>query len=243
MNDPALTASRPGAGATSSACSAEEYLTPSETVLLQGDRFARRDTIRTIGEKLLLDESTKVDATELAETALAAAVLANVEAGAMSVELQTNRHLFGLVKTRSMVVENREENPAWAEGSLEAAVLSMRPESGSRKMADLLYDVLEEDTGNPPLHALGLIKRGLAARGVLREEEAKTLKVFTTTRQVPTDELRSADLAPHLERAESLLAPWRERLEEWKYLRKAAGEALGRRAERSDDDFGDMDWD
>lgn len=239
MTESTITAPRPAGTPSSSARTAETLLTPSEAVLLHGDRFAKPDTIRTLGETLLLDDARKVDAEELAETALATAVLANVDAGGLRIELRTNRHLFGLVKTRSIVVQGREATPSWPAGSLEAAVLSRRPESGTRKMSDLLYDVLETDTAQPPLHALGLIKRGLAGRGLLDDEETKKLRVFTSIRQVPSATLRGADLAPHLQRAEELLAPWRERTEEWKYLLKAASEALGRRTEMDRD----VDWD
>lgn len=211
-------------------------VTPSEAVLLHGDRFAKSDTILTTGETLLLN-GAKVAAEDLSRAALAAAVLANERAGAIRLEVRTEKHLFGLIKTRRIYAETADAAPAWPRGSLEAVLLACRAETGARKVADILYHVMEEDSPAPARQVLHLIKRGLIGRGLLKTQETKVLKVFKGTRHIPSESLRDADTEASAGLAEELIAPWRDgRPDEWERLGKAISEALSRRKEV------DHDW-
>lgn len=69
-------------------------LAPSELILLNGDQFARE---KRLGERVeLINIDAAVDARELGEAVLAAAFLANEQAGAVHLEMRQKRALFGL---------------------------------------------------------------------------------------------------------------------------------------------------
>ena len=209
-------------------------LTPSETVLLHGDRFAGEAGMLKGKEELLAD-ARKVSADQLAEAALAAAVLGSEQAGGIRLEARTKKVLFGLMSRKTLYAE-----PAgaveWPEGTLEAQFRAWLP-GEPREVKDVIYGLLEQDTSYPASDVLDRVKRGLFGRELLEREEVKKLKIFTTYRyRLPEGTaalLRDQPADP----VRGLLdACERTRPEVWQLLKKHIGSALAMRREASDMD-------
>ncbi|HEX2189731.1 MAG TPA: hypothetical protein VHG51_12570 [Longimicrobiaceae bacterium] len=205
-------------------------LTPSETVLLHGDRFAGEAGMLGNKEELLTVDK-KVSADQLAEAALAAAVLGAEQAGSLRLEARTKKALFGLVSRRALYAE-RAGGAGWPEGTLEAQ-LAARLGAEPAEVGDLVYAMLERDTHSPADDVLDRAKRGLFARGMLEREEVKKLKIFTSYRYRPAPGLADALRENPADGARALLDRCeRERAEVWQLLRKQVAGALSRRREQ-----------
>lgn len=207
-------------------------LTPSETVLLHGDRFAGEAGMLRNKEELLTSEK-KVSTDQLAEAALAAAMLGAERAGSLRLEARTKKALFGLVSRRALYAE-RAGGAAWPEGSLEAQLLA-RLGAEPAEVGDLVYAMLERDVDSPADEVLERVKRGLFGRGVLEREEVKRLKIFTTHRYRLAPGLADALRAQPADPVRALLDGCeRDRAEVWRLLRKQVAGALARRTEQRD---------
>src|SRR5688500_850844 len=75
--------------------------TPSELVVLFGDRFADEGGMLTAKEEILTS-GRKVSVEKVAKAAMAAAVLGAEQAGAVRLDPRAGKALFGLVKTRNL---------------------------------------------------------------------------------------------------------------------------------------------
>lgn len=209
-------------------------LTPSETVLLHGDRFAGEAGVLKGKEELLAD-ARKVSADQLAEAALAAAVLGSEQAGGIRLEARTRKVLFGLMSRKTLYA-----TPAgaaeWPEGTLEAqfrARLTTEP----REVKDVIYDLLERDTSYPASDVLDRVKRGLSERDLLEREEVKKLKIFTTYRYRLPEGTAALLREQTADPVRGLLDGCeRTRPEVWQLLRKHIGSALAMRREIDDRD-------
>lgn len=217
----------------------QTQLAPSEVVLLHGDRFAGEAGMLATKEELLTRDA-KVSADQLAESILAAVLLANEAAGCLRLEAREKKVLFGLMKRRTLYADRGDRVAAWPEGSLEAQLRGAF-RGDSTEVDDLLYDLLREDVPSPALEVMLRVKGGLAGRGVLERVEVKRLKVFTTYEyRLPertTELLRTEPAEP----VRGLLDECqRSRPEVWQLLKKHVGSALSRRREVDNDhDFND----
>jgi hypothetical protein len=108
-------------------------LTPSETVLLHGDRFAGEAGMLRAGTELLTAEK-KVSTDQLAEAALAAMVLGSEQAGSIRLEARAKKVLFGLMSRTTLFAE-RVGGSAPPEGTLEAG-FHARLGAGPREVDD-----------------------------------------------------------------------------------------------------------
>lgn len=205
--------------------------TPSETVLLHGRRFAGEAGMLRAREELLTGAG-KVSTDQLAEAALAAAVLGMERAGAARLDARTKKALFGLVSRKALFVSPAGPG-SWPEGTVEWHL--RRRLTGETEVGDLLHDWLERDTSHPASDVLARVKRGLSARGLLEAVEVKKLKIFTTY-EYRLPESTAATLRGHspdevravLDEAE------RSRPEVWQLLKKQVASALARRTEQRD---------
>lgn len=207
-------------------------LTPSEIVLLHGDRFAGEAGMLR-GKTELLTADRKVSTDQLAEAALAAMVLGSEQAGGVRLEARTKKVLFGLMSRRTLYVE-AAGGAAPPEGTLEAGFRANLG-TGPREVDDVIHDMLEMDTSYPAEDVLDRVRAGLFRRGLLERDEVKKLKIFTSyvyrlaavtpdlLREQPADPVRRL-----LDECE------RSRPEVWQLLRKHIGSALARRKEQSD---------
>jgi len=152
-------------------------LTPSERVLIFGDRFGPPAGMMGFNE-VVLSSGNKVSADRLAENIFAAAFLANEQAGAIGLELRPGKAMFGLMKTEKLHAVPGHKQVGWPQGSLEAVIAAaVQPHP---KVDDLVGGILGEKDNSPAQNLCAKVKAALAARGVLHAEEKKTLKVFSS---------------------------------------------------------------
>ena len=164
-------------------------LTPSERVLIFGDRFSTPAGMLGYSE-VVLSSGIKVDADRLAQNVFAAAFLANEQAGAIRLEPRQGKAMFGLMKTEKLHAVPGHKQVGWPQGSLEAVIAaSVQPQP---EVDDLVGGILGEKTSSPAQSLCARVKAALAARGVLRAEEKKTLKVFTSISYSLPDGARAA---------------------------------------------------
>lgn len=207
-------------------------LTPSECVLLYGDRFAKQAGM--LGDKeVVLTSGTKVDADDLALQAIAAAFLACEQAGSVRFDHREGKALFGLMKTRSFHVVPTGARTGWAPGSLEDWV-----EKGvhdSPKVVDLAKGLIHTEPVRSPAQTMfNRLKAGLAARGLLNAESKTTLKVFTTVTYAATPATTAAERGG-AEAAKRLLAAAKEgRADLWKELSREVQSAINWMTQSSD---------
>ena len=164
-------------------------LTPSERVLIFGDRFSTPAGMLGYSE-VVLSSGIKVDADRLAQNVFAAAFLANEQAGAIRLEPRQGKAMFGLMKTEKLHAVPGQKQVGWPHGSLEAVIAaSVQPQP---KIDDQVGGILGQKSSSPAQSLCARVKAALAARGVLRAEEKKTLKVFTSISYSLPDGARAA---------------------------------------------------
>lgn len=93
-----------------------DELTPSETVLLNGERFARRGLVDNVR---LMGVDRKVAADDLARVVLSAAVLANDERDGIRLTIGDRSRWFGFGSQTALFVEPGRDEPSWPEYTLE----------------------------------------------------------------------------------------------------------------------------
>jgi len=152
-------------------------LTPSERVLIFGDRFSTPAGMLGYGE-VVLSSGNKVSADKLALNLVTAAFLANEQAGAIGLELRLGKAMFGLMKTEKLHAVPGQRQVGWPHGSLEAVIAQSAQQHP--KVDDLVGGILGQKSNSPAQRICGMAKAALAQRGVLHAEEKKTLKVFTS---------------------------------------------------------------
>jgi hypothetical protein len=152
-------------------------LTPSERVLVFGDRFSSPAGMLGTNE-IVLSSGNKVDVDKLAQAMFAAALLADEQAGAIRLEPRQGKAMFGLMKTEKLHIAPTGKHVGWPQGSLEAVVAASVGQHPT--VEDLVKAIVGERSNSPGQMICTRAKAALAARGVLHAEEKKTLKVFTS---------------------------------------------------------------
>jgi hypothetical protein len=164
-------------------------LTPSERVLIFGDRFSTPAGMLGYSE-VVLSSGNKVDADRLAQNVFAAALLANEQAGAIRLEPRQGKAMFGLMKTEKLHAVPGHKQVGWPQGSLEAVIAASV--QSQPKVEDLVGAILGHKSSSPAQSLCAKTKAALAARGVLHAEEKKTLKLFASTTYSLPDGVRAA---------------------------------------------------
>lgn len=199
--------------------------TPSERVLLFGDRFAKAAGMLGDSE-VVLSSGAKVGADELAVNAIAAAYLACEQAGAVRLEIRQGKAMFGLVTTRSLHVAPGQKHVSWPEGSLESWVV--QGAGREPKVSGLSQGLLCSGKENSPSQTMfGRLKAALAARGILHAESKTTLKVFTSVTYTFPDHARAAAEQGGTQHVQALLDACRQqRPDVWKELKGGIDSAI-----------------
>lgn len=189
-------------------------LTPSETVYLHAEEFAREKTLLdAIG---LLHTDKKVDSSELAEAILAAAFVHAEDAGAIRLGAGKASRLLGLRKVDVVEVSAGPNATSFPSGSIEARLPALVAK-GAREVERVVRDLLEEDSTWPETLVFSLVQRGMLDAGLLEASKEKRLKVFSV------DVVKLPDATRELA-AQTPAAPVRERLAAWKAARGAEWE-------------------
>lgn len=180
--------------------------TPSELVLLNGEKFVKKfeyNSSFSYGNRVnpefpdkifsdplektlfsifdpriyLLDNRTLVDAQELAEAILLAAILANLQVGAIDIEVNNKKILH--IPFTNLYALPRESSVSWHTHSLEHFVFTK-----SRKRGEIdwiVYCLLneDEDLGVKSYRTIiKLVKQGMAKRDLLTVVKRKALVAF-----------------------------------------------------------------
>lgn len=211
-------------------------ITPCELVLLNGEQFAKKVML---GNLKLLHSDESVSAAQLGQAILAAAFLANEQTGAIRFEKRRKKALLGLRKVDSLYALPGVKDTTWPAPSLESDIHSIvvrsQDDEESSEVSNTVYTWLREDSGNPWVSAIALVKSYMASRGLLDKIEEKKLKILTTTRyELPqtTADLRGEyPVAP----VESLLKTTESgRPDLWKLLTDQLKSAIKARTEQDD---------
>lgn len=211
-------------------------LTPSELVLLNGERFAKKVML---GNVKLLHSDASVSVAQLGQAILAAAFLANEGLGAVRLEKRKKKAMFGLRKVDSLYVLTGVKDITWPAPSLESDILSLVPHSQEDQergeVSNIIYAWLREDSGSPWGSAIELVKSNMASRGMLDKIEEKKLKILTTTRyELPQGTMELGAQYP-VDSVESLLKSCESgRPDLWKLLTDQIKSAIKSRTEQDD---------
>lgn len=199
--------------------------TPSERVLLFGDRFAKPAGMLSHGE-VVLSSDAKVSANDLAVQAIAAAYLACEQAGAVRLEVRQGKAMFGLLKTKNLYLLPGQKQVSWPEGSLENWIV--QGAAREPKVSDFTQALLCNGKEYSPEQAMfARLKAALAARGILHAEQKTTLKVFTSVNYSFPGFARAAAEQGGTQHVQALLDACRtQRPELWKELTDAINAAI-----------------
>lgn len=152
-------------------------LTPSEIVLIHGEQFAK-----PFKESFTLPSGVDVDSEELATAALQAAILANEKAAALRLEQETEKKLFGLMKSNVVRFRPAGGTPAWPAETLESRVLHLIREAGPGgvTVGGFFEALFPSEDMNPWRAVMKIVEGGLSGRGLAepRSRTNKTLGVF-----------------------------------------------------------------
>ncbi|TLN16497.1 hypothetical protein FDZ74_07980 [bacterium] len=166
-------------------------LTPSELIYLNGEQFAGDP--RASRRTRLLHSGRVVHLAELVQAALAGALLANVQSGALLLSQREHSRWFGLSKREILSVEPTATPHDWPAGTLEAGLLAaaaqgeVRKESGN--LERLIYAWLKTSYDDPFAEVVARIQSGLAVRGLLRVNEERKLLLVVRSYEVPPETL------------------------------------------------------
>lgn len=213
-------------------------LTPSEVVLLDGERFAGK---RLVGNVRLLHGDRKVAADELAVGVLTAAFLANDERDVIRFETGDLPRWFGLRSRRALFVGPGREAPAWPRHTLEWAVpaflaeMTTREEQERAPVGALVDSFFDGDRADPWRYVVDLVKDGLAARDLLDRRPERLFRLDTGRIEYvlpASTEHLARETAP--ERIERLFgATATARPEVWELLRWEIRRAVAARTDSS----------
>lgn len=206
-------------------------LTPSEIMVLLGDHFVEPAGMLGYKEEVLTS-GTKVFTAKLARPLLATALFANREAGALRLELEQRKAMFGLM-SKEVVAVHRGPSPApWPEGTLERTLATMAASGGPVDVREMVTRLIGQDRTDPSGWVIGTVKAGLAGRGLLGVEERKALLVFTTAKFILPEGTRALAASAPVDRLKEHQVRWqREQPRLWAATEKAIRAAIVFRTE------------
>ena len=151
-------------------------LTSSDLVTLRRSHWSNEDLNGVV--RVQLEKLTN----EVIMTALASAVLANEEAGALRLKVSREEVFFGLFTSTTLQVVRTGNDPQWPVGSLEERV-NKQFRGGATSVSDIIYRWLGADSDNPWESAGGRIMKRMVDNKFLDREivRKKVLKFFTVT--------------------------------------------------------------
>jgi hypothetical protein len=156
--------------------------TPSEFILLNGDKFSPEFS----GENSLhlLCSEGSVDGMYLASLMCAAAFLANENESALTLELVQKKKIFGLWESTKLVVRPAGPAPNWNGFTLESGVLFVTSQAyavpGDYGIYNTIHAMLVEDRTQPWMKIIELVEWGLASSNWLLPVEGEAAAAFST---------------------------------------------------------------
>ncbi len=218
----------------------DAFLTPSELVYLNGEKFAQKAGL--FNKVKLMHTDLSVDVVQLVQAAVAAAFLANEQAGVLRLELRAKKALFGLTSVQALYAEPCGAPHPWPADTLEAAfppyAERFKAEKNTNEIYSILYAWMREDRMSPFDEVVNRIQYGLGSRMLLGMREEKKLKIFTVRSYSLPDSTRalaqSTPLAP-LQQLQKQCEQARPLV--WKALLEQIKKAISARREQTDTSF------
>ncbi len=156
--------------------------TPTEYILLNGDKFAPESS--GANKLALLCSEGYVDGQYLVKLICAAAILANEEEGVLSLKLEQTKKLFGLREETKLVIRPTGSTSYWNGYTLESAILFVCSQAyavpGDYSVKNIIYSILVEDRKKPWEKIIELVEWGLASSNWLMPVEGEAAAAFST---------------------------------------------------------------
>jgi hypothetical protein len=216
------------------------YLTPSEHVYLNGEKFAPKAGI--FGKTRLMHMDFDANVIQLVQAIFAAAFLTLEQQGTLRLEIRPKKVLFGLASAKGMYADAVGPMAAWPAQTIEAALpglaYQLASNKGRNEVYSMVYAWLGQDYSSPFEEVLTRIKNGLAARGLVEAREERTLKIFTRTVYALPEATRQLALTQSIQPVQQLFS-WcqQARPELWESLNNQIKKAVAAHQEKSDTDF------
>jgi hypothetical protein len=217
------------------------YLTPSELVYLNGEKFAPKGGVFNTTRLFHLDSS--VGSAPLAQAVVAAAFLTLEQQGTLCMEVRQKKVLFGLTSTKALYADAVGQMAAWPAYTLESALpglaYQLAGNKGQNEVHSILYAWIGQDVGAPFEEVFNRIKYGLAARGLLETRQETHMKIFKSTAYVLPEGTRQLAAVQPLQPVQQLLG-WcqQSRPDVYSALFEQIKKGITARQEQSDTDTG-----
>jgi len=218
------------------------FLTPSEHVYLNGEKFAPKAGI--FGKTRLMHMDFDANATTLVQAIFAAAFLTLEQQGTLRLEIRPKKVLFGLASTKALYADSVGPSAAWPGQSIEAALpglaYQLASDKGKNEVYAMIYAWLGQDFSSPFEEVLTRIKNGMSARGLVETHEERTLKIFTRTVHVLPEATRQLALTQSIQPVQQVITLCQQtRPDLWDSLNNQIKKAVSARQEKTDTDFDD----
>jgi len=212
-----------------------QSLIPSELVYFNAEKFASSKGV--FNKVNLLHTDVQVNKVELVQHLLAAAFLANEQAGLMRLELRQKKVLFGLGSKTALFADPTGKPPQWGGPCLETDLLQAAGRASNSEVDTLVVVWLGHDVSDPYQEVIGRLKAHLAERGLLDMQEERKLKIFVSRSYSLNSEARSFVAAQPLQPLTALLQNCQNfRPQVWQELLKQIKKAVDARQEKMDTD-------
>ena len=219
---------------------ADAYLTPSELIYLNGEKFAQKAGV--FNKVQLMHIDLGVNLIQLVQMVVASAFLANEQAGTLRLELRAKKALFGLTSVQALYAEPCGPLRQWPQYTLEAVLPTyaerFKAEKNTNEVYSIVYAWLGQDWTAPFNEVIDRVRYGLGSRMLLGVHEEKKLKIFTVRSYTLPDSTRTlaqnTPLAPvqqmfqQCEQARPLV---------WKALLEQIKKAISARTEQTETSF------
>jgi hypothetical protein len=216
------------------------YLTPSEHVYLNGEKFAPKAGI--FGKTRLMHIEFDANVIQLVQAIFSAAFLTLEQQGTLRLEIRAKKVLFGLASAKGLFADSVGPMAAWPAQTIEAALpglaYQLASSKGQNEVYGMVYAWLGQDSGAPFEEVLTRVKNGLAVRGLVETREERTLKIFTRIVYALPDATRQLALVQPIQPVQQLFT-WcqQTRAEIWDSLNQQIKKAVTARQEKTDSDF------
>ncbi len=217
---------------------APAYLTPSEQVYLNGEKFAEKGGV--FNKTRLMHIDYQVDTKQLAQVVIAAAFITLQQQGTLRLEFHQKKRILGLGSSTIFCADAIGPMAAWPTGTLESLLPGLAQRlaasgEGQNQISTIIYAWMRADSMAPYESVFSLIKEGLAAHGLLETRIETHLKIFKNTVYTLPESTRQLALTQPLQQIQQLIGWYTQtKPEYWKALNDQIKRGIELRQEQSD---------
>jgi hypothetical protein len=194
--------------------------TPSEYILLNGDKFAPESKGKE-GHNLLCSDGA-VNGPYLSAMLILAAVLANQEEDALTISMTQRKKLFNPTPQFNVSLKTVGIPPNWSGYTLETAVLFITGQlfvlRNECTLHDLVFEIIREDRPDPWQKIIEIVEWGLASSNWLMPVEGVAAEAFLTPFICPANVRELALSQPKAPVNDLLTACKRDTPDIWKQM-------------------------